>query len=566
MRTTLALTAALFMFACACAGATVLDDLAMPRDYTSGRVSSYDTYGGNGDGGQGHPLKVGELRTIVDITGPGEIAHVWFTLAPFDKDVLANVILRMYWDGEKTPSVEAPIGAFFGLGHGKEYSFDSLPISVGNNRGLNCFFPMPFSRRAKVIIENQSSQQLWALYYYFDYKRFDKPTDDLLYFHAQYRQAKPELSPDNYVALDAKGRGHYVGMFYYIRSNSGGWWGEGDDQFFIDGSKLPTLYGTGMEDYFCNAWGMKQGQTFARFGAPLFEVYMTGLGNENTAYRWHLEDAIAFRKSIRVTHEHGSNNDRNDDFSSVAFWYQTHPHAAFPPLPSKFERLSFADKKRTLLEDGKFEQCRAVLQDFVDRAVDAEARTNAMLEIAETYITQGDKPKAAEVLNSYLGPMPLDGWTNRVREVVERNGLRGVNLPTGDVTVVISGDGRAPLMTVGGAKGYGADPAEHSPFLYFKVTDKDLRDSEKNLVLDVEYYTHGPAKLAVEYNSAFEGDDVFVKYHKSEVLDAPGAGWRTARIELPRAKLVGSQNSGADVRLVNLNGPVCVRSARVSAK
>lgn len=372
----------LMLMLCHTGNAGVLEDLAQPRDYTSHRVSSYATDGGNADGGQATPLKPGEFRVVADITGPGEIAHIWFTLAPFDKDVLSNLILRMYWDDEATPSVEAPIGAFFGLGHGKEASFDSLPISVGNKKGLNCFFPMPFNKRARITLGNQSDQTMQAIYYYVDYKRFPKPHDDILYFHAQYRQEKPALGREPFVAFEARGRGHYVGQFYYIRSNSGGWWGEGDDIIHVDDH---VLYGTGMEDYFGGAWGMTPGQSFMRFGAPLFEVYMVGYGNENTAYRWHLEDAITFRQSIRVTHEHGSENDRNDDFFSVSFWYQTHPRAPFPPLPSKWERLSFHDRKQALLEQKEWGRYRALLQDFLNRANDAEALETVKKELEESY-------------------------------------------------------------------------------------------------------------------------------------------------------------------------------------
>ncbi len=369
----------------AAAGTVLLSELALPRDYTSHRVSSYATDGGNADGGQADPVSPGQTRVIADLEGPGEVAHIWFTFAPMDKDVLTNVILRMFWDGETQPSVEAPVGAFFGLGHGKLYSFDSLPISVVNDRGLNCFFPMPFNRSARITLENQSGQTLQAVYYYVDYKRFREPRKDIRYFHAQYRQARPALGPENYLVFEARGTGHYVGQFYYIRSNSGGWWGEGDDVIHVDGR---LLHGTGMEDYFGGAWGMKPGQSFARFGSPLFEVYMTGDGNENTAFRWHLEDAIAFERSIRFEHEHGSQNDRNDDFFSVAFWYQTHPRLPFPPLPSKFERMSFSDRKKTLLEEGRLDEFRALLRDFIERAADPEAVAAAKKELEEAERSQ----------------------------------------------------------------------------------------------------------------------------------------------------------------------------------
>lgn len=545
----------------ACAGP--LDDLAKPRGYQSHRISSYDRAGGNGDGGQGNPLKVGETRTLADIKGPGEICHIWFTFAQFDKDTLGNLILRMYWDGEKTPSVEAPIGAFFGLGHGKEYSFDSVPFSVLNNRGVNCFFPMPFKRSARVTIENQSDQQLWALYYYINYKSFDSPRPDDLCFHAQYRQAKPELSRDNYLALDAKGKGHYVGMFYYIRSNSGGWWGEGDDMICIDGNPEHVLYGTGMEDYFGGAWGMKPGQSFARFGSPLFEVYMTGDGNENTAYRWHLEDAIAFDKSISVTHEHGSNNDRNDDFFSVAFWYQTEPHAPFHALPSKFERLSYADKKKALLDAKKYSEYRAMVSDFVQRALDPEARLASLLDLSRSFVSEGDNDGARDTLVRLLGPIPVQGWADRIRKTAEELGLPPIGIPDSDFWVVNCGDGRAVLDAKAGSNCYRTDKANHSPFIYMKSRVPDLRNTEKDLVLEIEFF--GQAGVRAEYNAVVEGAPVSYR-----AVSTPGAqgssGWRTVRIDLPAARFSGSQNCEADLRLSSLEGDLYVRKVSVSVK
>lgn len=545
--------------------ASVLDDLAKSRDYQSCRESSYDRAGGNADGSQGNPIKVGETRTIFDVKCAGEISHIWFTFDPYDKDTLSNIILRMYWDDEKSPSVETPMGAFFGQGHGKFYSFDSLCVSVGNDAGLNCFWPMPFNKHAVITVENASDNPVNMFYYQFDYKKFAAPRGDSLYFHAQYRQAKPELSKDNYVALEAKGRGHYVGMFYYIRGNSEGWWGEGDDMIFIDDDTWPpSLHGTGMEDYFCHAWGMKEGQSYARYGAPLFEVFKTKIGNENTAYRWHLEDAITFKKSIRVTHEHGTNNDRNDDFSSVAFWYQTHPHAAFPALPSKFERLSFTDKKDALIREKKFAECHAMLKNFADRAVDTDAAISARLDMSEVYAAEGRKQDALAILAPYVGPIPVHDWTDKAALLVKKLRLNEISVPESDTWIVDGPDGRANFGEAGGSKCFRSDTAGKSPYLYFRVHDDKLRKSKKNLVLEVEYYSTGSGRLETHYNSAL-GDNIAARYHPAEILPMDGRpGWHTARIAMPEARLRGVQNAGADLRLTNPDGDLCVRKVSVS--
>ncbi len=556
---TLTAAAITLILAATCASASVVDDLAKPRDYQSRRVSSYDKTGGNADGSQGHALMIGETRTLADINCHGEISHIWFTFNPFDKDTLGNLILRMYWDGEKTPSVEAPIGAFFGLGHGEGVDFDSLLVSVGHGAGLNCFFPMPFDRRAKVTIENQSDRNVGALYYYFDYKEYDTPQNDTIYFHAQYRQAKPALVPQNYVALEAVGRGHYVGMFYYIKAQSPGWWGEGDDMIYIDGDEEPTLHGTGMEDYFCHAWGMQAGQAGLRFGAPLFEVFTKkDRGNENTAYRWHIEDAITFRRSIAVTHEHGHANDRNDDFSSVAFWYQTHPHAPFPPLPSKFERLPYADKRKALLDAKKFEEYRELVGGFLDAALDVDAANYARIDLIEGCIVEGDMDRATQLLRTYLGPIPVEGLTDKAEKLVKKYSLDHA-VPSSNVWLVDFGDGRVILANMDGSDCFRTDVADRSRYIYLRCRDNKLRRAERNLILEVEYYDPGGGTIVTHYNSAFKGG---WGYQQAEPFRMPSeSGWQTARIELPRALLNARQNGGADLRVSAADGDLYVRKA-----
>lgn len=320
------------------ASAALLEDLVnLPQEKTM-RVSSYDVTGENADGSQNHKVQPGEVRTIADITGPGRIAHIWVTMSQNPGDnPLTDVILRMYWDGEKTPSVEAPIGEFFGLGHGKYYTYESLPLVIGNLRGLNCYFQMPFGKSAKITIEHTGKSELRSFYYYVDYQKLPKAQKGVGYFHAQYRQEKPTLSKGNYVILDAAGRGRYVGCFMFVCSNAAGWWGEGDDMIYIDGSEKPVLNGTGTEDYFNQAWGVAQGQHTMRFGSPLDEG--RAIGSLHSVYRFHLEDAISFEKSIKVTIEHGHANNKADDFSSIAYWYQTEPHADFPALPKLKDRM-----------------------------------------------------------------------------------------------------------------------------------------------------------------------------------------------------------------------------------
>lgn len=331
---------------CAQSSGPSLSELTRPHDYTLKRVSSYDRTGGNDDY---RPLGPGETLTLLDEAGPGEISHVWITIADDERFHLKKLVLRMYWDGESSPSVEAPVGDFFGLGLGEYHLYQSLPLAVGGDKALNCFFPMPFQKHARVTLTNEGKRRAEAVYWNVDYRAYRVALpSDTLYFHAQYRQAIPNKAipgskfnldgKDNYVWLEAEGRGHFAGVTMSVVENQDGWWGEGDDMFFVDGEKLPSINGTGSEDYFLGAWDFG-GKPFAYglFGAPVVGAELQG--GRWSVYRFHLDSPIPFVKSLRATIEHGHANDRGDNFYSAAYWYQTEPHARFPDLPAAEDRV-----------------------------------------------------------------------------------------------------------------------------------------------------------------------------------------------------------------------------------
>jgi hypothetical protein len=281
------------------------------------------------------------------------IVHFWCTIAHPDPYYSRMLTLRIYWDGEKHPSVECPIGDFFGIGHGIDKAFTSLPVRVSSDgRGRNCYWPMPFLKSARVTVSNESDRRCDAFYYYIDWQKHESLPSDTAYFHAMYRQEFPCVMGANYLIADLAGRGHYVGTVQSVYLTSPGWYGEGDDFFFIDGEKEPSLRGTGTEDYFCDGWGFRE-QAGPFYGTPLWEGYDTG--DRGSAYRWHIPDPIAFTKSLRVEIEHkgsqsfpdGSGSgfiERDDLMSSVAFWYQVEPHKPWPPMPPGPERLPFHDQ------------------------------------------------------------------------------------------------------------------------------------------------------------------------------------------------------------------------------
>jgi hypothetical protein len=334
-----------------------LGSLPRAKDYVQKRSSSYDRSGGNADS---RPIAPGETLTLLDDSGPGEVSHIWFTIASPDPHHLKALVLRMYWDGESSPSVETPVGDFFGLGLGDYFLYQSIPLSVGSDKALNCFFPMPFQKHARITVTNEGAQRVGNFYFNIDYRAYSKPLPlDTLYFHAQYRQATPNHGwtndwrtngdplveqkknlngEGNYVWLEATGRGHFAGVTMSVLQNQDGWWGEGDDMFFVDGETTPSINGTGSEDYFLGAWDFGgHAFSYGLFGAPV--TGQEKVGGRWSLYRFHLDSPIPFTQSLRATIEHGHANHRSDNFFSVAYWYQTEPHAAFAALPPLEQRI-----------------------------------------------------------------------------------------------------------------------------------------------------------------------------------------------------------------------------------
>jgi hypothetical protein len=313
-------------------------------------------------------IKPAEKRVIADISGSGCVTHVWFTLMNPDKNYLRRIVLRIYWDDEKNPSIEVPIGDFFGIGHGIAKNFWSLPLAMSpeDGKGFNSWWPMPYARNAKFEIENETKYST-IFYYYIDYEEYQKLEDGLGRFHATWHRENPcqgisdkGMSDDefqlmgrnenlagNYVILEAEGKGHYVGLNLNIHnlriSRGNNWPGEGDDMIYIDGSREPVLYGTGTEDYFNMAWCPTQ-----EYCTPFHGITLPGGKNYSgkiSYYRYHILDPVYFEKSIKVTIEHGHANRRSDDYSSTAYWYQTEPHKKFDPLLAAQERLPREEPK-----------------------------------------------------------------------------------------------------------------------------------------------------------------------------------------------------------------------------
>jgi len=305
-------------------------------------------------------VEPGRTVTLADITGPGMITHIWLTFNEARSNWLESagsarpdeIVLRMYWDGAGEPAVEAPLGDFFAAGFGLRREIRSVPLQVESGDGYNCFFPMPFHTRALITVTNESAKNIRSFYYHIDYlEGLDLP-ETTAYFCAQYKQEFPEKLGRDYLILDAKGRGQYVGTVMSARARSPLWFGEGDAKFYVDGETKPTIQGTGTEDYFLCAWGLNE-CLFPYFGCTYLSASPDDLGVRYSLYRWHIADPVRFTKSLRFEIEHKGwisadetesgkiegHVEREDDIATVAFWYQDGQPKRFTALPPLAQRL-----------------------------------------------------------------------------------------------------------------------------------------------------------------------------------------------------------------------------------
>ncbi len=340
-----------------------LRDLPRLRSHRRLRASSFDKAGGNADFVTVRP---GETVELANLKGAGSVNHIWMTVAPeappgpdsLDPDYLRKLVLKAYWDGSDRPSILVPLGDFFGVGHARSTNFVSAPLQMSpqDGKGLNSFFHMPFAAGARFELTSECEAEDMRFYYYIDYDAFDALEDGLGRFHASWNRENPtEGRPEagmtnaefefggqnttgdgNYVILDTQGRGHYVGCVLNVHNlretTAWNWYGEGDDMIFVDGESWPpALHGTGTEDYFNTAWCPSES-----YSSPYHGITLPGGANwsgQISMYRFHVEDPVTFNESIRVTIEHGHDNRRSDDVSSVAYWYAEEPAHGLTLLP-----------------------------------------------------------------------------------------------------------------------------------------------------------------------------------------------------------------------------------------
>ena len=336
-----------------------LNDLTRPQHYSAQRVSSANRFVRSNDDSK--RIMPGETFVMADLDGPGVVNHIWLTVADNEYAWPRLLRLRVYYDGKKTPSIDVPLGDFFGVGHGYERNLDSMPVRNSSfGRAHNSYWRMPFRKHCRITVTDEGKRPATMFYYHVDWQRHPTLAEDTMYLHAYYRQERPAVMGRHYAFLDTKGEGHYVGTVLNVIQAGIGWFGEGDDLFYIDGAKHPQIIGTGTEDYVNDAWGLRV--SYGPWsGTPVAEGEL--LGARLTGYRWHVPDPVPFTKSIWAGIEHagwtynedgtlrGGFEERPDYFSSVAFWYQKGVNESLPEPPYGDARLPLGNAEQIAVED-----------------------------------------------------------------------------------------------------------------------------------------------------------------------------------------------------------------------
>lgn len=357
----------------------VMAGLSRTQHYSASRVSSYQPDGGPRD--NVWVPTTGEEMTLAEIDGPGAITHIWLTFRGEGRDL----IFRIYWEGRQYPSVEAPLGDFFGVAMGVDADLTSFPIQVSSlGRSRNCWWFMPFGKSARITVSAVPSKQLSGqdtipLYFYIDYQRFSRPIDDLNYFHARFMETDPAVRGEPVKLAEVEGSGHFMGVVMGHRARTPGWFGEGDDLITVDGTV--SFLGTGTEDYFCDAWGFREFSNLY-YGVPVMEG--REVGSRLSAYRFHIVDPIPFRKSFKFEIEHWPwispwPNTSRDYFSSVGFWYQKNIHEEWPRLDYLASNEAWDPEKGSWSVPGSLEAENLGILDFTSRLGD-RARPEVRIE------------------------------------------------------------------------------------------------------------------------------------------------------------------------------------------
>jgi hypothetical protein len=444
-----------------------LDALSRPHGGRIAHYSSRDSTEGNADF---RVIRAGETLTLVDHRGAGTVRRWWVTIAPRNnREIQRQLIVRCWWDDETEPSVEVPISDFFGVGFGEWRQFTSLPLNMTSG-GYDSYWAMPFRRHARITVENRSRVDVGSFYYNIDIETQPSLPDSTLYFHAQFRRSIT-VAGQPVTILEAEGSGHYVGTVLSMQPlrGRGLWFLEGDERVFVDGESGPSVIGTGTEDYFSSGWYFDTGPYSSLYHGLTIKDSLTG---RVSAYRWHIEDPIPFSRRLRFTIEHGGTNDApRTDYSSVAFWYQTHPHAHFPALPSdllpdtstgRILRIHGAIEAESLLPGARVTAGSLQVQDMAEWEADS-GHWSGGTQLWWTLAARGARLTLPLTVPA-AGRYDLTGYFTRAGDY-------------GDLRVSVNG---RPLPTV--VRGYAPNVSATGPIPLGRV---DLRAGANDLTIEI---------------------------------------------------------------------------------
>ncbi len=485
------------------------------------QISSYDTTGKNSDY---VTVPIGKTQMLAEMEGPGVIARIWVTIASRDPFFLRRILLRMYWDDETNPSVEVPIGDFFGTGF--EYKHHLAQYVGMSSGGYYCYFPMPFNKSARVEIVNETGSEINSFYYHIDYQKLYFEMDkDVAYFHANWRR-EVKTDPDkNYLVLNAEGNGHFVGCNLSMQSYNGQlWFLEGDEMIYVDGEKFPSIYGTGTEDYLTGGWYFRNGE----FSHPYHGLIIKDEEKARiAAYRFHIGDVIPFKNSIKFTIEHGHNNLEVGDYSSTAYWYQMEPHKPFEKMLKAGQRIPL----QVVIPDGAIEgenivysgESETTIEDMSDNGVDWSNNHQLKIETdnagqsfklkmdnlieneyeVDLYFTKGLDYGNAEIYYAGNKVTDLDGYSSVI--------IHGGKLPLGvlktknqsiELDFKISGKSEASTGFNVGVDAFNVVPVRHfiDEWMLIGPFPNPKNEEGMRLGLDNVY----PPEEEIDYSKAYE--------------------------------------------------------------
>jgi len=519
-------------------------------------------------------IKPGKSAVIAEFNRAGAITRFQIEIdlpeSADDHKILRELILQMYWDGSSQPSVLSPLGDFFGTAPGKTV-YKSLPLGM-TDRGFYSRWYMPFENGALIKLVNEGTQQRHLKFSIF-HKKLTDGARNLGRFHAWWHR---DFAPEPRRAIDwtilkTKGRGRYCGVMLHVWNPKGGWWGEGDEKFFVDGEKFPSTFGTGTEDYFGYAWCSEQlfnrafhNQTVSVPQNPCAHPTPLESGGHTSNNRWHIADNIPFHTSFEGALEKYLLNDRPTRYDCVVYWYQQGAQAVTGPLPSVEDRIYTQDKKEAGLltfliapvrevDTAQLKSARYIYRELMsDPSLEAHRlRLRARMAHVEKAAGYGDLAidLIEPLLNEHVLPFVDCEFAPDILPVLQSSSeTPGWVRPV----LVHNEDGSAKRVTKAGRATIVTDRSNQQPYIYFSLPKTvDLREKDRTVTMKATYYCDGePGNLfLIQYDSHFS-DDIPGKYYRTEAVVSPEkAGWHTATLVCPRARFSGRQNAGADFRI-----------------